>query len=102
MDREGIAQMRVKGLSSNGLRIEGSGEKSSSPGRRAVLGKQRPISPQFTLWFDGPRALHAFQECVNALSPCSYRAVQIGSHTKVSFDDISEKARNRAMKRAAK
>ena len=84
-------------LRSNALRVGGSGEESSSPAHLAVLGKQRPNSPQFTLWFDGPKALNAFQECVNALSPCSYKVVQIGSHTKVSFDAIIVKRRNRGI-----
>lgn len=54
------------------------------------------ISPYFTLSFDGPRALHAFQECVKALSPCSFKVVQIGSHTRISFDEIPAKRGNSA------
>ena len=80
------------------LRREGSGEKSSSPGRRAVLGKQRPVSPQFTLWFDGPRAMRAFFSCFDALSPCSYKVNLTGDHYEISFDTIATKRRNSAMK----
>lgn len=87
--------MKRKGSRRISLRIEGSGEKSSSPGRRAVNEVQRPVSQHFTLTFDGPRALHAFQECVEALSPCTFRIVQAGSHARVSFDALSEKPRNR-------
>ena len=79
---------------SNPLRVGGAGEESSSPDQRAVLPKQRPNSQQYTLWFDGPRALDAFRACQEALSPCSYKVVVIGSHTKVSFDAIYGKRVN--------
>ena len=74
-------------MRSKTLRIEGAGEKSSSTASSGRIDRSRKANqPQYTLWFDGPRALHAFQECVNALSPCSFRIVQSGSHTRVSFD----------------
>ena len=80
------------------LRVGGAGEESSSPVRRAVPERLRPISQHFTLDFGGPRALDAFLECWNALSPCSMRVLQAGSHTKIAFDEIPDKRRNSAMK----
>lgn len=58
------------------------------PSRRAVLGKQRPISPQFTVWFDGPRAMDAFSSLVDALSPCTYKIILTGDHYEISFDTL--------------
>ena len=66
------------------------------PASKAVNEVQRPISQQFTLTFSGPRALYAFQECVDALSPCTFKVEQIGSHTRISFDSILAKRQKRA------
>ena len=58
------------------------------PSRRAVPERKRPVSQYFTLRFGGPRAVHAFQECLKALEPCSYRIMQFGEHTYISFDEV--------------
>ena len=50
-------------------------------------------SVQFTVWFDGPRALHAFSSLVGALSPCSYKVSLTGDHYEISFDSLPTKKR---------
>ena len=95
-----------KGSRSKPLRVGATGRRVI-PGRRAVLEKQRPISAQYTVWFDGPNATRAFSSLVDALSPCSYKLRLTGDHYEISFDTTSANQRKcaeklRPMKRAAK
>ena len=69
------------------------------PVRRAVLGKQRPISQYFTISFGGPGAMDYFSSIMAQLSHCSYKMRTTGSLHEISFDTIRAKRRNSAMRR---
>ena len=83
--------------STNALRV-GSGRRVV-PVRRAVLGKQRPISPYFTISFGGPGAVDYFSSVMAPLSHCSYKLRVTGSMHEISFDTIPAKRRNVEPKR---